>query len=186
MVVCNSLVRSYTRRRESPSGKISCLAFLLASCASAPRLVTTPTPVKTTTPRAEEPVRESDEYTRYELLAPDSASFHILFEVTAVTPGATVYFNPIRKGSTASGETVTNRASSRPLQFEVVSGAEARVVGNRSALRTAGALLCIPAPLVTPVRTRPKGQPYCRHESARAGRRFSAVHVNSWRSWSRR
>ncbi len=105
------------------------LPLLLAACVAPPRPVTAPVPAKATTSRAEEPVRESDEYTRYELLAPESASFHILFEVTAVTPGATVYFNPIRKGSTASGETVTDRASSRPLQFEVVSGAEARTSG---------------------------------------------------------
>jgi hypothetical protein len=104
------------------------LSLLLASCAT-PRPVTAPATAKTAAPRPEGPVRESDEYTRYELLAPESASFHILFEVTAVTPGATVYFNPIRKGSTASGETVTDRASSRPLQFEVVSGAEARTSG---------------------------------------------------------
>jgi len=107
------------------------LSLLLASCAT-PRPVTAPAPAKATAPaapHAEGPIRESDEYTRYELLAPESASFHILFEVTAVTPGATVYFNPIRKGSTASGETVTDRASSRPLQFEVVSGAEARTSG---------------------------------------------------------
>ncbi|HEX3529912.1 MAG TPA: hypothetical protein VH988_22860 [Thermoanaerobaculia bacterium] len=104
------------------------LSLLVTACA-APRPVTVPVPAKTTAPRAEEPVRESDEYTRYELLAPESASFHILFEVTAVTPGATVYFNPIRKGSTASGETVTDRASSQPLKFEVVSGAEARTSG---------------------------------------------------------
>src|SRR6185369_551325 len=107
------------------------LSLLLASCAT-PRPVTAPAPAKATAPaapHAEGPIRESDEYTRYELLAPESASFHILFEVTAVTPGATVYFNPIRKGRTASGETVTDRASSRPLQFEVVSGAEARTSG---------------------------------------------------------
>src|SRR5690348_1981088 len=31
---------------------------------------------------------ETDEYTRYELLAPDSASFKIYYEVTATTAGA--------------------------------------------------------------------------------------------------
>ena len=49
---------------------------------------------------------DSDEYTRYELLEPESASFRILYEVTATTPGATAYFNPIRKGSTATKEAV--------------------------------------------------------------------------------
>lgn len=72
---------------------------------------------------------EADEYTRYELLAPDSAQFHILFEVTATSPGATAYFNPIRKGSEASGEAVYDRATGKPLAFAAVSGAEARRSG---------------------------------------------------------
>jgi hypothetical protein len=72
---------------------------------------------------------EADEYTRYELLAPDSARFHISYEVTATSPGAAAYFNPIRKGSAASGEAVYDRATSRPLAFEEVSGAEARQSG---------------------------------------------------------
>src|SRR6201989_3655431 len=47
---------------------------------------------------------EQDEYTRYELLAPDTASFKIDYEVTATTPGARAFWNPIRKGSVASDE----------------------------------------------------------------------------------
>ena len=69
---------------------------------------------------------EADEYTRYELLAPDSASFKISYEVSAATPGATVFFNPIRKGSLASDEAVYDAMTGEPLRFEVVSGAEAR------------------------------------------------------------
>lgn len=69
---------------------------------------------------------EADEYTRYELLAPDSASFKILYEVSAATPGAKVFYNPIRKGSVASDETVYDAMTGEPLRFEVVSGAEAR------------------------------------------------------------
>jgi len=69
---------------------------------------------------------EADEYTRYELLAPDSASFKILYEVSATTAGAKVFFNPIRKGSTASDEAVYDAMTGEPLHFEVVSGAEAR------------------------------------------------------------
>ena len=34
------------------------------------------------------PQTETDAYTRYELLAPDSASFKITYEVTATTAGA--------------------------------------------------------------------------------------------------
>jgi hypothetical protein len=69
---------------------------------------------------------ESDEYTRYELLAPETASFKIYYEVTATTPGAKYYFNPIRKGSVASDESVMDAMSGQPLRFEVVSGADAR------------------------------------------------------------
>jgi hypothetical protein len=69
---------------------------------------------------------EADEYTRYELLAPETASFKIHYEVTATTAGAKVYFNPIRKGSTASDEAVYDVMTGEPLRFEVVSGTEAR------------------------------------------------------------
>ena len=68
---------------------------------------------------------ETDEYTRYELLAPESASFAIRYEVTATTAGARYFFNPIRKGSVASGESVVDAMTGQPLRFEVVSGKEA-------------------------------------------------------------
>jgi len=68
---------------------------------------------------------ETDEYTRYELLPPESASFAIRYEVTATTAGAKFYFNPIRKGSVASGESVTAVMTGQPLRFEVVGGEEA-------------------------------------------------------------
>jgi hypothetical protein len=82
-------------------------------------------------PQARGPERplETDEYTLYELLDPESASFHILYEVTAIDPGATAFFNPIRKGSVASGESIRDRATSESLQFEQVSGEEARRSG---------------------------------------------------------
>src|SRR5215831_15226894 len=69
---------------------------------------------------------EADEYTRYELLTPESASFKILYEVSAATAGAKVFYNPIRKGSVASDEAVYDAMTGEPLHFEVVSGAEAR------------------------------------------------------------
>src|ERR1700751_1731412 len=68
---------------------------------------------------------ETDEYTRYELLSPESASFAIRYEVTATTAGAKYYFNPIRKGSVASDESVIDVMTGQRLQFEVVSGVEA-------------------------------------------------------------
>ena len=69
---------------------------------------------------------ETDEYTRYELLAPGSAKFKITYEVTATTAGAKYYYNPIRKGSTATEESVLDVMTGKSLKFEVVSGADAR------------------------------------------------------------
>lgn len=69
---------------------------------------------------------EADEYTRYELLDPGSASFRITYEVTATTAGAKFFYNPIRKGSVASDESVYDAHLGTPLPFEVVSGAVAR------------------------------------------------------------
>jgi hypothetical protein len=69
---------------------------------------------------------ETDDYTRYELLAPGSGKFRIYYEVTATTAGAKYYYNPIRKGSAATEESVLDPATGKPLHFEVVSGAEAR------------------------------------------------------------
>jgi hypothetical protein len=69
---------------------------------------------------------EADEYTRYELLAPETASFRIYYEVTATTAGARVFYNPIRKGSVASDESVYDARLGTPLHFEVVGGEVAR------------------------------------------------------------
>jgi hypothetical protein len=69
---------------------------------------------------------ETDDYTRYELLAPGSGKFRIYYEVTATTAGAKYYYNPIRKGSAATQESVLDPATGKPLHFEVVSGAQAR------------------------------------------------------------
>lgn len=74
-----------------------------------------------------------DEYTRYELLAPETASFRILYDVTASTAGALFFFNPIRKGSVARDESVIDLATGRPLEFEVVSGTAAREAGQDNA-----------------------------------------------------
>ena len=79
---------------------------------------------------AEPPAQtEDDEYTRYELLDPATAAFRITYEVTATAPGATTFFNPIRKGSTATDETVVDRLTGRPLVFDVVPGAVAKAGG---------------------------------------------------------
>ncbi|MET0214868.1 MAG: hypothetical protein ABW292_17785 [Vicinamibacterales bacterium] len=78
-----------------------------------------------------------DEYTRYELLDPASASFKIIYDVTAASPGARFYFNPIRPGSEASEESVVDLMTGAPLKFEVVTGAKAREDGfTRADLET--------------------------------------------------
>ncbi|HMD09230.1 MAG TPA: hypothetical protein VKH63_16985 [Candidatus Acidoferrum sp.] len=84
----------------------------------------TSAPSATTPPAAKQ--TETDEYTRYELLAPETASFKIYYEVTAATPGAKFFYNPIRKGSAASDEAVFDSMTGAPLPFELVSGTEAR------------------------------------------------------------
>jgi hypothetical protein len=98
-------------------------AFTLLACASLRAQQTSaPAAAASSSPKQS----ETDEYTRYELLAPESASFKIYYEVTATTPGAKFFYNPIRKGSTASDEAVFDSMTGNPLPFEVVSGADAR------------------------------------------------------------
>jgi len=77
--------------------------------------------------------RSEDAYTRYELLAPETASFKIIYDVTAVSPGAKYFFNPIRPGSVATDESVIDLMTGTPLKFQEVSGAEARESGLTNA-----------------------------------------------------
>src|SRR5690242_3144621 len=79
--------------------------------------------------RAQPRQTEQDEYTRYELLAPDTASFKIDYEVTATTAGAKLFWNPIRKGSVASDEAVYDLMTGAPLKFAQVTGAQAKAHG---------------------------------------------------------
>jgi hypothetical protein len=84
---------------------------------------------------AQAPVRQTqeDDYTRYELLAPGTGQFRILYEVSATTAGAPYFFNVIRKGSVATDERVIDAATGQPLKWEVVSGAQARAEGHPTA-----------------------------------------------------
>lgn len=75
------------------------------------------------------PQTEADGYTRYELLAPSSSKFRILYEISATTPGATAYYNPIRAGSVATDERVTDLATGKPLAWSIVGGAVAAAGG---------------------------------------------------------
>lgn len=84
---------------------------------------------------AQPPQRQTqeDDYTRYELLGPDTAQFRILYEVTATTAGAPYFFNAIRRGSVATDERVTDMMTGQTLKWEVVSGAQARAEGHPTA-----------------------------------------------------
>ena len=109
----------------------------LLACAFAAAPTTTaaqsapPAPTTAAAPAAPAVPRQTqaDDYTRYELLDPSTASFRIVYEVTATTPGARYFWNPIRKGSVASNESVSDPASGQPLKFIEVSGAEAKANG---------------------------------------------------------
>ncbi len=77
-------------------------------------------------PPAALPPEEAYGYTRYELLAPGSGKFRIIYDITETRAGATAFFNPIRKGSVSTDESVIDRATGAPLTFKVVSGADAK------------------------------------------------------------
>ena len=95
----------------------------------------------------------ADEITVYELLAPATHSFDIIYDVTASREGSPFFFNPIRPGSVASKERVVDRATGKPLEFEVVDGKTAKASGLVSS-RTADDAQFLRVKLARPV---PKG-----------------------------
>src|SRR5260370_24819618 len=68
---------------------------------------------------------EADEYTRYELLAPETASFKIHYEVAATPAGAKDYCPSIRTGSTASAEASYYSLTREPLLIALFTPAAA-------------------------------------------------------------
>jgi hypothetical protein len=72
------------------------------------------------------PALAADEFTLYELQAPETHEFAITYDVTATREGAQFFFNPIRPGSIATKERVIERSSGKALKFEVVNGKDAR------------------------------------------------------------
>ncbi len=73
----------------------------------------------------------SDELTIYELLAPQTHSFAITYDMSTSAEGSPYLFNPIRNGSVASDERVIDSATGKPLEFHVVSADEAVKNGLR-------------------------------------------------------
>jgi hypothetical protein len=75
------------------------------------------------------PLFAADEFTVYDLLAPETHKFAIIYDVTATREGAPYYLNPIRRGSVADKESVVDRATGQPLKFDVVDGKTAKADG---------------------------------------------------------
>jgi len=57
----------------------------------------------------------TDQYARYELDPPDTSTFHVSYEVSATTAGATRYVDPVRSGTTVSQATATDLMTGQPL-----------------------------------------------------------------------
>jgi hypothetical protein len=96
------------------------------------------------------PLFAADEFTLYDLQAPATHSFDIVYDVSATREGAAYFFNPIRPGSTASKERVVDRASGKPLEFDTVDGKAAKASGLVGA-RTADDALFLRVKLTHPV-----------------------------------
>ncbi len=76
---------------------------------------------------------QTDSYTQYELLAPESQSFRIIYDVSGTTSGATYYWNTLRKGSEHIVDAVWDIYSGKKLTWKIVTGAEARENGLSNA-----------------------------------------------------
>ena len=107
---------SQKRWKHATHGVAPILLFVIAM---APAGTATAAPVQT----------DDGAFTRYELLAPASHAFRIIYDIAATAAGATHYYNPIRTGSIASNEHVTDRATGVPLVFAEVGGDVARAGG---------------------------------------------------------
>lgn len=73
-----------------------------------------PGPQTTSTPTTNQSA--TDQYARYELGAPDTATVHVSYEVSATTAGATRYVDPIRPGTTVSQASATDLMTGQPLK----------------------------------------------------------------------
>ena len=65
--------------------------------------------------------RADDVLTVYELLAPASHKFAIIYDMSTAVEGSPYLFNPIRRGSVASDERVVDAATGKALVFETVT-----------------------------------------------------------------
>ena len=61
---------------------------------------------------------QTDEYARYDLLAPETGSFKVVYEVSATTAGARTYTEAIPAGTVAKDIAVFDMMTGAPLKFE--------------------------------------------------------------------
>ena len=73
---------------------------------------------------------QRDSYTRYELLAPETNSFRIIYDVSATTNGAIYYYNTLRKGSEHHIDAVYDRMTGQQLKWDIVDGGHAKANGH--------------------------------------------------------
>ncbi|HMC77912.1 MAG TPA: hypothetical protein VKH34_12290 [Vicinamibacterales bacterium] len=78
--------------------------------------------------------RAEDEYTRYELLAPETSTFRITYELAAVTPGAKFFFNAIHNATQVSDLSAIDLMTGAPLVVKEVTGEQARAAGFKDAV----------------------------------------------------
>ncbi len=76
---------------------------------------------------------QTDAYTRYELQAPGSEKFRIVYDVSATTAGARYYYNGIRAGAEEEVHGVTDLHTGAALAWELVDGSHARANGHPAA-----------------------------------------------------
>jgi len=72
---------------------------------------------------------QTDSYTQYELLDPESQSFRIIYDVSGTTAGMKYYWNTLRKGSEHTVDKVWDLYSGKELQWKIVNGKTAKQNG---------------------------------------------------------
>ena len=72
---------------------------------------------------AQPPQARVDEYTRYELLPPETSSVKVTYELGATTEGALTYTDRLPTGTVVTNVAVTDMMTGAPLRFAVTPGA---------------------------------------------------------------
>jgi len=76
---------------------------------------------------------QTDSYTQYDLLAPDTHSFRIVYDVSGTVANAKYYWNTLRKGSEHTINKVWDLYSGKELKWQIVNGTTAKQNGLSNA-----------------------------------------------------